>query len=92
MNAVLDFQRTNEEPDKYFEIIENLTVKIFDQEWEKESLIEQLLVNSLYKKKLKLKFHLNKIKWLGNVKNKIKKLNKKHILKKRLQQWKHKNS
>jgi len=46
IKAALVFKQTNEEPEKLLEIIEEITNKIFDERFTKETFMEQLLIQS----------------------------------------------
>ena len=40
------YEQTNEDPENFFEVVERLTNKIFDERLSKETFMEQLLIES----------------------------------------------
>ena len=76
IKAALAFQQTNEEPEKLFEIIEELTNKIFDERLTKETFMEQLLIQSSNERDLQRELCLTETEGLEGVKEKIRRLHK----------------
>ena len=76
IKEALSYKQTSEDPENFFEVVERLTNKIFDERLTKETFMEQLLIEASNEKDLQRQLCLTDTEGLVGVKDKIKKLHK----------------